>query len=132
MLKRRFVYSIEGFSPRTDIMLGGFGFSVYLDREFAKLAYQKELPEGHHLDEIAESILIGCGLAKKGEKMYTLPYNFLENDKGKLTSLVQWINVPGNACDLGADHMEVSELKAEDKYAKGWIEYHHHNVDSHL
>lgn len=125
----KFHYEILGFSPRNDLTLGGYGFSIYLDKELAKKAFEQELTEyGYkNLTEMATNIIIDVGLAKKDEIIHP-PYNFFPNKKNNLTCLLQFCDVPGNACDLGASWDQIEDLK-RDSY-KNYIEYHPHNVDT--
>lgn len=47
MGQKRFIYEIVGFIPPLDdnTSIGGFGFSIYLDREMAKKAFSQEISE---------------------------------------------------------------------------------------
>ncbi len=127
MLKQ-FFYSIEGFEPRDDLTLGGYGFSIFLDKEFAKRALEKELPEAGYKNmiDMAKGIIITEGLEKKGN-MIKSSYNFVSREN-KLTCLLQSCTVPGNACDLGVSWDEIERV-SNSQY-KNYIEYHPHNVDS--
>lgn len=129
MVKKRFLYEIVGLQPAGGDRLGRFGFSVFLDREIAKKAFEKELPEGHHFNEIAESILIDCGLIKKSQRIYHSPYNFAKNEEGNLSSLIHYVQVPGDACELGMAWREIDSLRRDDH--RNWVEYHPDNVDNH-
>ncbi len=135
MDERRFVYSIEGLSPQTrngEIEMGGFGFSIYLDTEFAKKAYKTLLPEGHHLNEIAEKILVDCKLIRENGVLHN-PYRFAENRDGKLTTLLRWVQVPGCACDLGIEGNEFGKIIEGEwinSEIQGFLGYYPHNVDS--
>ena len=134
MIKRRFVYEVSGFFPYMDngrLLSGGFGFSVFLDRDIARKAFETELPEDCNLNDIGRQILVDCmrfSSYELDESFIREPYHFLKNDDGKLTSLLHWVGVPGDACDLGIDHEEIEDLKINDY--KGWVEYHPHNVDT--
>ena len=134
MIKRRFIYEVSGFFPYMDngrLLSGGFGFSVYLDRDIARKALAMELPKEGNLNYTGRQILIDSlkfSAFELEEDFIHEPYHFLKNDDGKLTSLLHWVDVPGDACDLGLHPEEIEELK-EDDY-KGWVEYHPHNVDS--
>ena len=127
MLKQ-FFYSIEGFEPRDDLTLGGYGFSIFLDKEFAKRALEKELPEAGYKNmiDMAKGIIITEGLEKKGN-MIKPPYNFVSGEN-RLTCLLQYCTVPGNACDLGVSGDEIGRIQNESY--KEYIEYNPHNVDS--
>ncbi len=134
-LRRRFFYSIEGLTPRGDLTLGGFGFGAYLDKDFAKKAYETELPETNRLNEIAETILVDSRLIKKGERFYHSAYNFVRNKDENQTCLLHYATVPGDACDLGIDGSDLSHIR-EGRWdyigLDGAVEYGPHNVDSHL
>lgn len=127
MLKK-FYYSIEGFEPRDDLTLGRYGFSIYLDKEFAKRALEKQLPEAgyNNMIDMAKTIIIAERLEKRKDMIYT-PYSFISTEKG-LTYLFQSCTVPGNACDLGASWDEIESIPNE--LYKNYIEYHPHNVDN--
>jgi hypothetical protein len=58
------------------------------------------------------------------------PYRFLENDKGNFTSLLRWCSVPGDACELGIDGMEVDYVHRNKKFPEGMLQYGPHNIDN--
>jgi len=124
----RFKYRIEGFSP-SDTDLGAYGFSVELDKDLANRALKTEITETGYknLQTIAEEVIKRVGLAKKDERIRE-PYKFVINNQGKTSLLLQFCDVPGNACDLG-----ISGIEAGDFAQKGIIErnpvYNPHNVD---
>ena len=124
-----FFYKIVGFSPREDMCTGGYGFCVLLDKNLAKKALETELFEKgyNNLETIATSTIKGVGLAKKDERIKP-PYHFVRNEDGKLTWLLQFCTVPGDACDLGLEWGEINGLKGEHFY-KDYIDYTPHNVD---
>ena len=126
MVKIRFMYEIDGLKTRTDLQLDSCGFCFKLDREIAKLAYQKELPDDSRFQEIGKSIVESCGLTPQ-----RMPYSFVENEKGNSTLLLHYVHVPGTACQLGIDdRYEIEKLKSNDESSRNWIEYSTHNVDS--
>ena len=120
-----YFYRVEGFSPDPDLRPGGSGFSVYLDRDFARDALKAKLPARgrKNLDTIAKTAL--HSLFGK-ELMIRPPYQFVDD-----TCLLHYVTVPGNACDLGVDGIVMSEFKKEKESWKNTLEYHPHNVDSH-
>ncbi len=126
-------YVVSSFQPSSGNNLGRFGFSVGLDPNFAKKAFEKEISEEIYkrFDKMGKSIIALSGF--KG-KFTQPPYKFVENQKGNLTNLLRWCDVPGDACDLGIDGSELSNLMTREfddliKY-KSMIEYGPHNVDS--
>jgi len=127
-MKRRFFYHIEGFqSPKEQNQLGGFGFIVYLDKELAKGAFDRTLPEKSPMMEIGREIIKNYGFSDAELKFFE-PYLFARNENNNISCLVQSFNVPGNACGLDADWQQIDDLKK--RYDRGnFIGYYPHNVD---
>jgi hypothetical protein len=61
------------------------------------------------------------------DRMIRPPYHFVDD-----TCLLHFVQVPGDACDLGIDGSELSEFKREKDSWKNAINYTPHNVDSHM
>ena len=126
-MKRNFFYRIIGFEPSLEeIRLGGYGFSIELDGDFTRKAFETELPKERHnfLQKKAKDIIKKVG---SSEVNYLL-YSFLENEKGNLTCLVHSVDVPdGNACGLDLDMRNVHYLKDPEL---SHVEYLPHNVDN--
>lgn len=123
-MERNFIYKVEGFSPpQKGREMGGYGFSVYLIRDFAKRARQKIITSEtqERFQEIARENIIKRLFSNK---YFKPPYSFVED-----SLLVQSFHVPGDACDIDADWMEVDSLKDEKSF-RNFIEYHPHNVDN--
>jgi hypothetical protein len=127
--REKFSYRVEGFFP-SDNDLGAYGFSVELDKDLADLALQTEIPNTAYknLIKMAESTIKKVQLAKPLEKVRP-PYHFVANNSGKLTCLLQFCTVPGDACDLGIDGMEMGRFVESGKIDRN-IHYHPHNVDN--
>ena len=127
-MSERFNYRIEGFFP-SDTALGSYGFAVELDKDLATKALNTEIPEAGYvnLQTMAREMITRVGLAKKGEQIRE-PLKFVTNNQGKTSCLLQFCDVPGNACDLGIDG-----ITAGDFAQKGVVErnpvYNPHNVD---
>lgn len=130
--RRRFFYHIEGFIPplgEETLRLGSCGFSAYLDRELAKRAFQKEIPENIPLQDIGRNIIRGYNLS--ADRNFK-PYFFIPNEQEKTTCFVRTISISNfGACDLSADWRGVESLRKEDdEYTEHWLEYTSHNVDT--
>lgn len=122
-MERSFLYRVEGFTPpKKGNEMGGYGFSVYLDRKFAIDARQKIIvpKTQERFQEIGKEII------KKlfSNEYIKPPYSFVED-----SLLVQSFHVPGDACDLGSDWGNIDSLKDEKSF-RNFIEYHPHNVDN--
>ena len=124
-------YVVGGFSYRSDLGVANsaYNFSIGLKPDFALKAYNKELPDNafKKLNEIGITILKDLGFSS----LMRQPYMFLENDKGKFTSLLRWCDVPGDACGLSLEGSQINYLKNE-KLSHRMIEYNSHNIDSML
>jgi hypothetical protein len=124
-----FTYAFDGLLPSPQ--LGGYGFSFQLHASFAKQAYATPYDENLHrqLQTDAKQILIDTKLIDKKEKYWRPRFNFVDK-----TSLLQWTEVPGDACDLGIDGNDVNytrrELADSDLPFDYFIPYNPHNVDT--
>lgn len=127
--REKFLYRIEGFFPADRLNLGAYGFAVELDKDFANKALQTEITEEGYknLTKSVETTIRRVGLVGKNDRVRT-PYNFVANKEGKLTCLLQFCTVPGDACDLG-----IGGIESGDFIARGVINrnpmYQPHNVD---
>jgi hypothetical protein len=119
---RDYFYRIEGFEPHGS-SFAAHSFSVYLDGGFAKRAFETKLPEQgrKNLDLMGREIL--RSLFGK-DRMLRPPYNLVDD-----TCLLHFVQVPGDACDLGIDGFVLSNLKERQDWDR--VEYSPHNVDSH-
>ncbi len=126
MTERKFIYEIVGLQPASGDKLGRFGFSVFLDREIARKALEKELPYDSPMIEISKQIVRDCGLKIAD---YENVYYFVKNKNEKLSCLMHYIQVPGNSCQLGMDWMQVRGL--EEKSYNNWVKYNPSNIDNH-
>lgn len=127
--REKFLYRIDGFFPRKGLDLGAYGFAVELDKELANRALQKEITEEGYknLTSLAESTIKIVGLAVAKERIMD-SYHFVANSKGNLTCLLQFCRVPGDACQLGIDGMEMGRFVERGKIERN-PEYQPHNVD---
>lgn len=125
-MERRFLYSIEGFQPPSELSEpGGFGFQVFLDKELARKSFEKPLPEKTPLIEIGRDIIRGYGYKVQD---YFEPYLFVRNEN-VLTSFIHSLDVPGSSCglDLCEDGFGVKRLLYHEE--DNWIQYSPHNID---
>lgn len=128
-----FLYRIIGLSPpKWDISMGGWGFGIELDVDFARRALQAQLSQEKYemLQEEGKRFIINCGW--KPEAVSRNPFNFYDvNGEYKPQEpnhslLLHYCQVPGNACGLSFDCMGIEKLiKGAEK-----IEYLTDNVDS--
>jgi hypothetical protein len=112
--------------------MGSYGFSVGLKPEFAKRFYEREIKgkEEKRISKIGEELVEGIFSVKK-DLFFERPYHFVENQEGNSTLLLNWCNVPGNACDLGIEGTDLSRHKGENFGDEDFlIEYGPHNIDS--
>lgn len=132
MLKN-FSYRLVGFEAPEKKESGMWGFEVWLDGDFARLALEYELPQEIYvrLNETAENIVMVEGLKQKGEKIVP-PYSFVSSPKGNLTALLQSIRIPGNSCDLGMDINSIGDIRKEKKTSLKGVIYSPHNVDNRI
>jgi len=108
---------------------GNYGLSIGLKPELAKKFYERELTR----EEVRRMDREGKGIIKDFFDFESDidPYHFVNNEKGNRTLLLQFCRTIGNACDLGIDGMELSDLERlfDPKFL---VEYGPHNVDSRM
>jgi len=124
-MKRHFVYEVQEFIPPDESRhLGGHGFGIYLDANFARQAknFVADDVVQNRFQEFGKDWIIKR-LFKK-DKFIRDPYMFVEN-----SLLVQSIHVQGDACDLRTDWGEIEYLDRENSLREQ-IQYSPHNVDS--
>ncbi len=137
MVNRAFFYRIEGFVPPApnERRLGMYGFSIELDRDFARKALELELPDGARQRLVEDAQWIARGIWGN-EFEREARYRFWGN-----TCLLQVATVFGNACSIGATPNEIQEIEREVSDAevkkqadiyKFPLQYNPHNVDHHL
>ena len=118
------MYMIEGFSPSAHMTAGGYGFNVLLRKDIVLALFNKDYKEGERISNIAEShidILFG-------ENQLLRPhYHFMERKNGKISWLLQYCTVPGNACDLGIAFADLNDTRLIDEVE--YVIYSSHNVD---
>ena len=123
-------YVISGFSHRDDLGLAGsaFNFSIGLDIDFALKAYNEELPDGafERLNSIGKQIIKDLG---EDSKYIKNPYGFVENNEDKLTTLLRWCCVPGDACELGIECSDMDSLR-DNRFYRKMLGYEPHNIDN--
>lgn len=116
-----YFYRIHGFFPPEEQRMGHYGFNIWLDKNIAKKAYATKLEENvrnHFITEAKE--IIKRTFPKKMISKHETPYIFIED-----SCLVQICQVPGNACDIGLDIMDIELIKTGDID----VNYTPHNVD---
>lgn len=128
--RERFLYRIDGFFPVEHLDIGAYGFSVELDKNLANRALQTELTESGYknLMKLSETLIQRVWLSRKGERVRP-PLHFVANKEDKLTCLLQFCTVPGDACDLGIDGMETGRFVERGEINRN-ITYCPHNVDN--
>jgi hypothetical protein len=136
---KNFVYALSGPSPPDNSGLGWWGFSAYLDRDFAVKLRETSMNERNYnrLNKEAREIVTKYDLDKMGE--IANPYGFVEG------SWLLWgIQVPGNSCDLSLDcddresflennfEKEKDNIKIQKKNKSKLIalDYIPHNIDN--
>jgi len=123
-MKVEFLYRVEDFSPPLESgKLGGYGFNIHLDREFARRTKQKTIEDAiqERLNEIEKDNIVKRLFPRS---LITPPYHFVDN-----SLLVSSFHVPGDDCELGLSHVEVESLDKEDKHSNS-VKLHSHNVDN--
>jgi hypothetical protein len=121
IIMARYAYRIEELAPplkRSD----GYGFSVFLDREFAVKAKQQTIGQKvqNRLQEMASDDIKRMFF----RQLVGLPYHFLDN-----SMLVTSCQVPGdNNCSLLIDRGQIDSLGREGD--KSELHYYTHNVDN--
>ena len=127
-MKRKFVYEIQEFvTPDGSHPLGGYGFGVYLDIDFARCV-RNFVPDDvdfvqNKFQEHGKDWIIRKVFKNEGEFLRN-PYYFVED-----SLFIQSVNVPGNACDLGVDWGQIEYLSRENSLSR-CLNYSPHNVDS--
>ena len=104
-------YAVDGFGQGND-GLGGWGFSIRLDSGFAKKLYDSKIPKEQieRFDERGKSIIRNIWREEEAS-MIDRPYSLFRDIVGEETFLLQYCQVPGNACDLGVEGMDLERLK---------------------
>ncbi len=99
-----------------------------LDNQVEILYMNTQMNRSHHdyLQERARNIIEGVGLRLEASK---LPYKFADVGNGPASHLVQFFNVPGNACFLDLSFNDVNDLRDREKSRIDYIEWSPHNVD---
>ena len=125
-------YVISGFVPpsKGETRMGMWGFSAGLNLDLAKKAFSEEITDKAYerFTKRGEELVKSLGLAGEDHGIYP-PYSFVRNKEDKLTFLLQYLQVPGNATQLGTDWQSIEGLDGEHSYEK-LFEYHPHNVDN--
>ncbi|MEX2017029.1 MAG: hypothetical protein WD876_00980 [Candidatus Pacearchaeota archaeon] len=107
--------------------------TAHLKSDVAKKFYHQELSNEDYkrIQEDGKYIISSIGDFKQIGDI-TNPFSFFENRKGNLTYLLQYISVPGDACDLGIEGMGIEALKdffeGKNGFPPTWIEYTQHNL----
>lgn len=120
------LYRIEGFQYQGKGDVHAHSFNIHLDSEFARKAFQTELPE-HIYEELDGQ---GKEIIKKINPKGFMPtpiYDFYTKEKG-LSSLLCFTKTIGDACELGLDAGEFDDLIK--KSSGPTIAYSYHNIDS--
>lgn len=127
MIKKEFIYSIRGFSPpaKGDNNMGAWGFATKINGKVADELFKTILSEEEYetIQKIGRLIIEGY----KFDSKFIRPYDFVKNKDGKLTFLLHCCDVPGNACSLDLERVDLSQ---ENPHIKPWLEYIPHNVDT--
>ena len=122
-------YKVEGLLPRTDIDMSRFNFGIYLKTEFGKQAAAIPLSEQWH-EQLQQE---GIALLRASDPKTSMKYVRKTHNFGEWESLLQWIGVPGNACDLGiagSDFEFLGREFAQPHDFESGIEYGPHNIDT--
>ena len=125
MYPNKCFYVINGFlPPHEGNVMGGYGFSIGLKVEFAKKCLNYKITN-KNIENLNNYGLerINRIFGHEDRK----PFYFHDVDD-EWTILLRWVQVPGNACDLGDGGLEPKDiLKMNDD---DFIEFEPHNVDS--
>lgn len=131
--KRTFIYQIPPLIPPKKPGLGCWGFSTELNPDFARKARETKLTKefNDRMQNNGKNIIKLFFNIENTEDIYS-PYNFMEN-----SFLLHYVQVPGDACDLGLSHIcqedffknDWERLKEQDLYPN-YVTYSPHNVDS--
>lgn len=125
-MNERCFYNIQGFFPRGG--MSGFGFGIDMKSDIARRALSHPMSQKYydHLQRIGKDIILNSGWEK--EFIRKEPYVFAENKEGKVSSLLHYCEVPGDACDLGIDGMQLGRfMDGGDRIS---VKYGPHNVDN--
>lgn len=136
----KFIYQVPSVFPpgrKEEFRPGYCGFTASLDSDFAVLARKTAMNEHTQKRFRAEGNEIVKRFKIKGIFGVNAPYSFIEG-----SWLLQYAQVPGDACDLGLDDAEnfigewqshlrfVEEMKERGESFPA-VNYVPHNVDSH-
>lgn len=131
MFQKKFIYECSPLVPREDLTLGRWGFCIELDGNFAHVARQNEMTEfaRNRFLEIGREI-IGVYFPKHDMKLVHPPYHFVAD-----SWLLQYVQVPGDACDLGFDQSALHEFctawQSQREVTERFpVNYGPHNVDN--
>lgn len=124
-------YVISGFLPPnsgSNSMGSGYNFSMGLNLDFALKAYNTEIPDifFNNLNNYGKQIIKDFG---ENPEFIQHPFNFVENNNDKLTMLLRWCRVPGDACDLGIEGSDLDRFTRGD-FNYGMLGYGPHNLDN--
>ena len=117
--------------------MSSYNFNVYLDFDLAKKMYMTEMTERGHenLTKIA-GMIIKRNFGE-GRLLSRQPYKFVENEEDKLTCLLQYCDVPGDATGIGIDGMDINSLVRAFKedpqrniFRLRGVTYSPHNIDT--
>ena len=127
----QFFYRLEGLCVR-DMPMSGAGFTVHLDRVFARKAYETKLSKGvsARLEEFGKHLIMKCFELDEDPNIQN--FSFLRNEKEEETLLLQYVATLGNASDLGLEGNDLYRIIKsfnDPSYDKLPIEYGPHNID---
>ncbi|MEK6820518.1 MAG: hypothetical protein AABX71_02285 [Nanoarchaeota archaeon] len=122
-----FHYRIIGYSPTYHLDMSAYNFTIRLNMVFARKCLEIELPQAgfENLTRRGKEVIERVMRMKCYE-----PYRFLRKDDGKNSALLQHCEVPGQACAIEIDGMDLPGLTRENPY-ENYIDYNPHNIDSH-
>ncbi|KKM77793.1 hypothetical protein LCGC14_1366470 [marine sediment metagenome] len=100
-------YQIVGLSPRSDLSMGAWGFSIRLFPGFKEAVEKSGIDEDKAwkaVENMGRSWLDGCGFSKMFEYDDEKPRHMYKPNRELRISWGEWgpehITVPGNACGL--------------------------------
>lgn len=125
-IKRNYIYRIPPIFPLEHRPPGAWGFGVELDTAFAKKLRRVSLDESfyEHLEKIGNSLIKDILPSSLVEKRWK-PYSFVEG-----SSLLHYVKVPGNACDLCLEHFCQNDFFENNLDSIHRVNYTPHNIDS--
>lgn len=131
-MSKRYFYLVQGFVPpeKENRRLGMWGFTVFLDREFAVKSYNFKLNDKQRGRFYSEGKRISDALGL-GEGFEEHNYTFVDD-----RLLLHVASVPGNACGLGITGSDLSDFIEDIKMNRkagermDELQYTPHNVDS--